>query len=114
MIFTAQAIVRKSINNATTQFDKLGHVANDLANYNTYGYKFVEIEKGEYTCLILYSGDEPFQKATNNYQYLIFAYSETMKYLYEKKKVQVQVYPLTLFVIRTIKLIWLYAEMVKR
>ena len=45
----------------------------------TYGYKFVEIEKGEYTCLILYSGDEAFQKATNNYQYLIFAYSETTK-----------------------------------
>ena len=51
----------------------------------TYGYKFVEIEKGEYTCLILYSGDEPFQKATNNYQYLIFAYSETtnsVRYIY--------------------------------
>ena len=53
--------------------------------YKTYGYKFVEIEKGEYTCLILYSGDEPFQKATNNYQYLIFAYSETtnsVRYIY--------------------------------
>ena len=52
---------------------------------NTYGYKFVEIEKGEYTCLILYSGDDPFQKATNNYQYLIFAYSETtnvVRYIY--------------------------------
>ena len=51
----------------------------------TYGYKFVEIKKGEYTCLILYSGDEPFQKATNNYQYLIFAYSETtnsVRYIY--------------------------------
>ena len=51
----------------------------------TYDYKFVEIEKGEYTCLILYSGDEPFQKATNNYQYLIFAYSETtnsVRYIY--------------------------------
>ena len=51
----------------------------------TYGYKFVEIEKGEYTCLILYSGNYPFQKATNNYQYLIFAYSETtnvVRYIY--------------------------------
>ena len=51
----------------------------------TYGYKFVEIEKGEYTCLILYSGDDPFQKATNNYQYLIFAYSEAtnvVRYIY--------------------------------
>ena len=51
----------------------------------TYGYKFVEIEKGKYTCLILYSGDEPFRKATNSYQYLIFAYSETtnvVRYIY--------------------------------
>ena len=51
----------------------------------TYGYKFVEIEKGEYTCLILYSGDDPFQKATNNSQYLIFAYSEAtnvVRYIY--------------------------------
>lgn len=51
----------------------------------TYGYKFVEIEKGEYTCLILYSGNYPFQKATSNYQYLIFAYSETanvVRYIY--------------------------------
>ena len=51
----------------------------------TYRYKFVEMEKGEYTCLILYSGDEPFQKATNNYEYLIFAYSEAtnvVRYIY--------------------------------
>ena len=51
----------------------------------TYGYKFVELEKGEYTCLILYSGNEPFQKATNNYEYLIFAYNETtnsVRYVY--------------------------------
>ena len=51
----------------------------------TYEYKFVEIEKGEFSCLILYSGNEPFQKATNNYQYLIFAYNETtnvVRYIY--------------------------------
>ena len=45
MMFNAQAIVRKAINNATTQFDKLGHVGNDLANYNTYGYKSVRFEQ---------------------------------------------------------------------
>lgn len=45
MMFNAQAIVRKSINNATTQFDKLGFVANDLANFNTYGYKSVRFEQ---------------------------------------------------------------------
>ena len=45
MMFNSQAIVRKAINNATTQFDKLGHVGNDLANYNTYGYKSVRFEQ---------------------------------------------------------------------
>lgn len=44
-MFNAQAIIRKSINNATTQFDKLGHVGNDLANYNTYGYKSIRFEQ---------------------------------------------------------------------
>ena len=44
-MFNAQAIVRKAINNATTQFDKLGYVGNDLANYNTYGYKSVRFEQ---------------------------------------------------------------------
>ena len=51
----------------------------------TYGYKFVEIEKGEFSCLILYRGDEPFQEATNNYNYLIFAYNEktnVVRYIY--------------------------------
>ena len=51
----------------------------------TYDYKFVEIEKGEFSCLILYSGDEPFQEATNNYDYLIFAYNEktnVVRYIY--------------------------------
>ena len=51
----------------------------------TYGYKFVEIEKGEFSCLILYSGDEPFQEATNSYEYLIFAYNEktnVVRYIY--------------------------------
>ena len=51
----------------------------------TYGYKFVEIKKSEYTCLILYSGDEPFRKATGSYEYLIFAYNETtnrVRYIY--------------------------------
>lgn len=45
MMFNAQAIVRKAINNATTQFDKLGYVGNDLANYNTYGYKSIRFEQ---------------------------------------------------------------------
>ena len=34
-----QGIVRKSVNNVATQFEKLGYVANNLANMNTRGYK---------------------------------------------------------------------------
>ena len=51
----------------------------------TYGYKYTEMEKGEYICLILFNGAEPFQKATNSYTYLIFAYNETtnvVRYVY--------------------------------
>ncbi len=51
----------------------------------TYGYKFVEMEKGAFSCLILYDGYEPFQNEPNNYQYLIFAYDEDtnrVRYIY--------------------------------
>lgn len=44
-MFNAQAIVRRSINNATNQFDRLGVVGNNLANYNTVGYKAVRFEQ---------------------------------------------------------------------
>lgn len=44
-MFNAQAIVRRSINNATNQFDKLAYVGNNLANYNTNGYKNVRFEQ---------------------------------------------------------------------
>lgn len=40
-----QAIIRKSVNNVTNQWDRLGYVANDLANYNTHGYKSVRFEQ---------------------------------------------------------------------
>ena len=41
--------------------------------------------KGDYHCLILYSGDEPFKKATDNYDYIIFAYNDKtniVRYIY--------------------------------
>ena len=31
-MYSMQGIVRKSVNNVTTQFEKLGYVANSLAN----------------------------------------------------------------------------------
>lgn len=40
-----QGIVRKGVNNVTIQFEKLGYVANNLANMNTRGYKNVTFEQ---------------------------------------------------------------------
>lgn len=44
-MYSMQGIVRKSVNNVTTQFEKLGYVANDFANMNTRGYKSVSFEQ---------------------------------------------------------------------
>ena len=41
--------------------------------------------KGDYHCLILYSGDEPFEKATDSYDYIIFSYNDKtniVRYIY--------------------------------
>ena len=40
-----QGIVRKGVNNVTLQFEKMGYVANNLANMNTRGYKSVTFEQ---------------------------------------------------------------------
>lgn len=42
---TVQGIIRKSINNAQTQFDRLGYIGDNFANYNTTGYKAVRFEQ---------------------------------------------------------------------
>ena len=44
-MYSMQAIIRRGINNATNQFDRLGYVANNLANFNTNGYKNVRFEQ---------------------------------------------------------------------
>ena len=44
-MYNMQAVVRKSINNATMQFEKLGYIANNLANYNTVAYKTNRFEQ---------------------------------------------------------------------
>ena len=44
-MYSLQGIIRKSINNTTTQFDRLGYVANNLSNYSTKGYKNVRFEQ---------------------------------------------------------------------
>lgn len=40
-----QGIIRKSLSNTTTQFDRLGYIANNFANYSTTGYKSVRFEQ---------------------------------------------------------------------
>ena len=44
-MYNMQAVIRKSINNTTIQFEKLGYIANNLANYNTIGYKTNRFEQ---------------------------------------------------------------------
>lgn len=40
-----QGIIRKAVNNTTTQFDKLGYIGNNFANFSTTGYKSVRFEQ---------------------------------------------------------------------
>lgn len=44
-MYNMQAVVRRSINNATMQFERLGYVANNLSNYNTAAYKTATFEQ---------------------------------------------------------------------
>ena len=44
-MYNMQAVVRKNINNATMQFDRLGYIANNLANFNTVAYKTERFEQ---------------------------------------------------------------------
>lgn len=40
-----QGVIRKTITNTTAQFDRLGYIANNFANYSTTGYKSVRFEQ---------------------------------------------------------------------
>ena len=44
-MYNMQAVVRKSINNATMQFERLGYIANNMANYSTPAYKTNRFEQ---------------------------------------------------------------------
>ncbi len=44
-MYNLQGIIRKGMNNALTQFERLGHVSNNLANFSTNGYKSVSFEQ---------------------------------------------------------------------
>ena len=63
----------------TKEVKRAAAVCTKNVENKTYNYKFAELMKGDYHCLILYSGDEPFNKATDNYDYIIFAYNNKTK-----------------------------------
>jgi len=44
-MYNMQAVVRKSISNSSMQFERLGYIANNMANYNTIGYKTSRFEQ---------------------------------------------------------------------
>jgi len=44
-MYSFQGIVRKSANNTLNQYERLGNIANNLANMNTTGYKSVRFEQ---------------------------------------------------------------------
>ena len=44
-MYNMSAVTNRCINNATMQFDKLGYIATNLANYSTVGYKGVAFEQ---------------------------------------------------------------------
>lgn len=44
-MYSMQGIVRRSIDNAINQFERLGQVGNNLANFNTRGYKTISFEQ---------------------------------------------------------------------
>ena len=44
-MYNMQAVVNRCVNNATMQFDKLGYIATNLANYSTVGYKSASFEQ---------------------------------------------------------------------
>ena len=44
-MYNMQAVIRKNINNTTMQFERLGYIANNFANYNTVAYKTNRFEQ---------------------------------------------------------------------
>lgn len=44
-MYSLQSIVRKNVNCATTQFERLGQVANNIANFQTKAYKTTKFEQ---------------------------------------------------------------------
>ena len=69
----------------TKEIDRVTELFENVGKDSRNGYKFTSLKKGDYDCLILHKGGEPFRKTEGIYTYLIFAYnneSKTVRYFY--------------------------------
>ena len=58
----------KEVDRVTDLFEK--------CNVEDSRYSYDVVQKGEYTCIMLWEGYKPFQEETDNYTYYIFAYDK--------------------------------------
>ena len=71
-MYNMQAVIRKSINNTTVQFERLGHLANTLANYKiTSLFSMFNVYYGTSIDLSGFS----IAKSTNNNNFITIANS---------------------------------------
>lgn len=71
----------EEIDRVKAVFDIHAPSEEDRSAYRNY----LTIQKGSYTCLIIYTGTPPFEEATSSYTYCIFAYDEQnlkVRYIY--------------------------------
>ena len=71
----------EEVDRAKAIFDIHAPSEEDRSEYRNY----LTIQKGSYTCLIIYTGTPPFEEATSSYTYCIFAYDEQnlkVRYIY--------------------------------
>lgn len=67
------------------EVERVAGVFSKYAEEKIYYYEFAELKKGDYNCLVLYHGDEPFSAVTDSYTYIIFAHNDmtkTVRYIY--------------------------------
>lgn len=72
-------------NEYSREVDRVSNLFDAVLKNNGGRYKLDKAEKGDYSCLILYDGEEPFVETEHIYTYLIFAYndeSNTVRYFY--------------------------------
>lgn len=71
----------EEVDRVKSLFDIHAPSEEDRSTYRNY----LTIQKGSYTCLIIYTGTPPFEEATSSYTYCIFAYDEQnlkVRYIY--------------------------------